>query len=178
MHLDPEISTQVVSSHTHISPSGTSSLLDYVLLPDLQLLFYCDTIPAFSTSDHLGISLALAWNPPRAKVPKPRKVWLYSLGNFEKACSMIQATDWDTILSKLMMLMMQPNSGVVNNKINIKKLIRKCNALFRKAKRTNKNSDFIHYKAIRNRVVKSLRIGKQMYLNKLAHVDLKHFLEI
>ena len=28
---------------------------------------------------------------------------------------------------------------------------------------------------IRNRVVKSLRIGKQLYLNKLAHVDLKHF---
>ena len=47
--------------------------------------------------------------------------------------------------------------------LNIKKLIRKCNALFRKAKRTNKNSDFIHYKAI------------EPYLNKLAHVDLKHF---
>ena len=31
--------TQVVSSHTHINPSGTSSLLDYVLLSDLQLLF-------------------------------------------------------------------------------------------------------------------------------------------
>ena len=81
--------TRVVSSHTHISPSGTSSLLDYVLLPDLQLLLYCDTIPALSTSDHLEINLA--WNPPRAKVPKPRKVWLYSLGDFEKAW--IQATD-------------------------------------------------------------------------------------
>ena len=84
--------TQVVSSHTHISPSGTSSLLDYVLLSDLQLLD-CDTIPALATSDHLGISLTLAW------VPKPRKVWLYSLGYFEKACSMIYETDWDTILS-------------------------------------------------------------------------------
>ena len=88
--------TQVVSSHTYISPSSTSSLLDYVMLPDLQLLLYCDTIPALSTSDHLEISLALAWNPPHAK---PRKVWLYSFGDFEKACSMIQATDWDTILS-------------------------------------------------------------------------------
>ena len=72
--------TQVVSSHTHISPSGTSSLLDYVLLSDLQLLLDCDTIPALATSNHLGISLTLAWNPPRARVPKPRKVWLYSLG--------------------------------------------------------------------------------------------------
>ena len=87
---------QVVSSHTHISPSGTPSLLDYVLLSDLKLLLYCDTIPALSTSDHLGISLALAWNPPRARVPKPWKVWLYSLGDFEKACSMTQVTDWDT----------------------------------------------------------------------------------
>ena len=187
--------TQVVSSHTHISPSGTSSLLDYVLLPDLQLLLYCDTIPALSTSDHLGISLALAWNPPRAKVPKPRKVWLYSLGDFEKACSMIQATDWDTILSNdvddaakqwcdsflaimeecIPRYQRQKKRNLLWLTINIKKLIRKCNALFRKAKRTNKNSDFIHYKAIRNRVVKSLRIGKQLYLNKLAHVDLKHF---
>ena len=58
--------------------------------------------------------------------------------------------------------------------INIKKFIRKRNALFRKAKRTNKNCDFLHYKTIRNRVVKSFRIGKQLYLNKLAHVDLKH----
>ena len=185
--------TQVVSSHTHISPSGTSSLLDYVLLPDLQFLLYCATIPALSTSDHLGISLALAWNPPCAKVPKPRKVWLYSLGDFEKACSMIQATDWDTILSNdvddaakqwcdsFLAIMeectpryqLQKKHNLLWLTINIKKLIRKRNALFRKAKRINKNSDFIHYKAIRNRVVKSLRIGKQ--LNKLAHVDLKHF---
>ena len=45
--------TQVVSSHTHISPSGTSSPLDYVLLSDLQLLHDCDTIPALATSDML-----------------------------------------------------------------------------------------------------------------------------
>ena len=91
--------TQVVSSHTHISPSGTPSLLDYVLLSHLQLLLDCDTISAPATSDHLGIDLTLAWNPPRARVPKPRKVWLYSLGDIEKACSMIHVTDWDTILS-------------------------------------------------------------------------------
>ena len=165
--------TQVVLSHTHISPSGASSLLDYVLLPDLQLLLYCDTIPALSTSDHLGISLALAWNPPRAKVPKPRKVWLYSLGDFEKACSMIQATDWDTILSndvddaakqwcdRFLAIMeecipryqLQKKCNLLWLTLNIKKLIRKCNALFRKAKRTNKNSDFIHYKAIEKTAV-------------------------
>ena len=153
--------TQVVSSHTHIRPSRTSSLLHYVLLPDLQLLLYCDTIPALSTSDHLGISLALAWNPPRAKVPKPRKVWLYSLGDFEKACSMIQATDWDTILSNdvdgaakqwcdsflavmeecIPRYQLQKKRNLLWLTINIKKLIRKRNALFRKAKRTNKNSD-------------------------------------
>ena len=58
---------------------------------------------------------------------------------------------------------------------NIKKLIRKRNALFRKAKKTNKNSDFTCYKAIRNKVVKSLRIGKQLYLSNLARVDHKNF---
>ena len=47
--------------------------------------------------------------------------------------------------------------------------------MFRKAKRTNKNSDFTHYKATTNRVVSSLRIGKQLYLSNLAHVDRKNF---
>ena len=65
----------------------------------MQLLLDCDTIPTLATSDYPEISLTLAWKPPRARVPKPRKVWLYSLGDFEKACSMMHVIDWDTILS-------------------------------------------------------------------------------
>ena len=148
--------TQVVSSHTHISHSGTSSLLDYVLLSDLQLLLDCDTIPALATSDHLGISLTLACNPPRTRVPKPRKVWLYSLGDFENACSMIHETNWDTILSSdvddaakwwcdsFLAIMeecipqyhLQKKWNLPWIIWNIKKLIRKRNAMFRKAIRT------------------------------------------
>ena len=187
--------TQVVSSHTHISHSGTSSLLDYVLFSDLQLLLDCDTIPALATSDHLEISLTLAWNPPCARMPKPQKVWLYSLGDFEKACSMIHETNWDTILTSdvddaakrwcdsFLAIMeecipqyhLQKKWNLPWIIWNIKKLIRKRNAMFRKAKRTNKNSDFTRYKATRNRVVSSLRIGKQLYLSNLAHVDHKNF---
>ena len=107
---------------------------------------------------------------------------------------MIHVTDWDTILSNdvddaakqwcdsFLAIMeecipqyhLQKKWNLLWLTWNIKKLIRKRNALFSKAKRTNKNSDFTRYKAIRNRVVKSLRIGRQLYLSNLARVDHKN----
>ena len=111
---------------------------------------------------------------------------------------MIHETDWDTILSSdvdaaakqwrdsflaimeecITQYHLQKKWNLPWITWNIKKLIRKRNVMFRKAKRTNKNSDFTRYKATRNRVVRSLRIGKQLYLSNLAHVDHKKLLEI
>jgi len=85
--------TQVVSSYTYISPTGSPSLIDYALLSDTQLLLDCATIPPLSTSDHLGIGLTLTWRLPQAKVCKSRKVRLYSQSDYEKACRMLDTTD-------------------------------------------------------------------------------------
>ena len=51
--------TQVVPSHTHVSPNGNVSLIDLAMLSDIKHLQFCTTVPPLSTSDHLGVSLAL-----------------------------------------------------------------------------------------------------------------------
>ena len=53
--------TQVVPSHSHVSPNGNVSLIDLALLSDIKYLQFCTTVPPLSTSDHLGVSLALKW---------------------------------------------------------------------------------------------------------------------
>ena len=91
--------TQVVSSHTYVSPSGTASLLNLALLTNPEQLKQCTIIPPLSTADHYGISLILKWKMKAATLCKSRKVWLYRQGNYEKAHRMIDETDWDHILS-------------------------------------------------------------------------------
>jgi len=44
-----------------------------------------------------GISLTLKWGV--VKKSRSRKVWKYSQANFEQACALIDATDWDSILA-------------------------------------------------------------------------------
>ena len=51
--------TQVVPSYTHMTPSGTPTLIDIAMLSDIDHLKSCTTVPSLSTSDHLGVSLTL-----------------------------------------------------------------------------------------------------------------------
>ena len=78
--------SQVVTSHTHVSPAGTQSLIDLALLLNTEHLQYCTTIPPLSTSDHLGISLGLRWKSLAANPCKSRKIWLYKDGDYTRAC--------------------------------------------------------------------------------------------
>ena len=68
---------QVVPLYTHISPTGTKSLIDLALLSTTEHLQHCTTVPPLSTSDHLGISLVLTWKSRTANPCKSRRVWLY-----------------------------------------------------------------------------------------------------
>ena len=49
--------TQVVPSFTHVSPDGSTSLIDLALLSDADHLQSCTTTTPLSSSDHLGLSL-------------------------------------------------------------------------------------------------------------------------
>ena len=90
---------QVVPSYTHISPTGTKSLIDLALLSNYEHLQHCTTISPLSTSDHLGISLVLTWKARAANPCKSRRVWLYKEGNYTRASQLIAQSDWNTILS-------------------------------------------------------------------------------
>ena len=54
--------TQVVSSPTHFSHNGNSSLIDLVFISCPDRLLSCETVPPLGSSDHLGVHLALKRN--------------------------------------------------------------------------------------------------------------------
>jgi len=69
---------QVVPSFTHVSPNGSTSLIDLALLSDISCLQSCTTLPPLSSSDHLGVSLGIKWKAPsRTTRCKPQRIWNY-----------------------------------------------------------------------------------------------------
>ena len=91
---------QVVPSFTHVSPNGSTSLIDLALLSDISCLQSCTTLPPLSSSDHLGVSLGIKWKAPsRSTRCKPRRIWNYRDADFSKACELIQSTNWDSLFS-------------------------------------------------------------------------------
>ena len=91
---------QVVPSFTHVSPNGSTSLIDLALLSDISCLQSCTTLPPLSSSDHLGVSLGIKWKAPsRTTRCKPRRIWNYRDADFSKACELIQSTNWDSLFS-------------------------------------------------------------------------------
>jgi endonuclease/exonuclease/phosphatase family metal-dependent hydrolase len=78
--------TQVVSEPTHFSSSSVS-LIDLVYLSAPTNLLSCATIPALANSDHLGLCVSIAAGCSKANPKRShRKIWRYSLANFERAC--------------------------------------------------------------------------------------------
>ena len=59
--LRHSFSLSQVPSYTHVNPDGSTFLIDLALLSDLSHLQSCVTLPPLSSSDHLGVSLALKW---------------------------------------------------------------------------------------------------------------------
>jgi len=79
--------------------NGDTSLIDWAVLSNVELLSKCSIIPPLSNSDHNGISLLLKWKQSAEYVEQqPRTVWRYSLTDFERACELIDDTDWASIL--------------------------------------------------------------------------------
>ena len=63
-------------------------------------LISCNTIPALSNSDHVGLSVLFsAGTPPQRPKANSRRIWRYSLANFELTCDMLDDTDWDGIFT-------------------------------------------------------------------------------
>ena len=180
-------------SYTHISPTGTKSLIDLALLWNTEHLQHCTTIPPLSTSDHLGISLVLTWKARAANPCKSRKVWLYKEGNYTRASQLIAQSDWNTGCdidkaveqwsTKFLAIMdecipsryLRPKQNLPWITTNIVQHIRKCNMLLQRAKRSNKEQHWSQYKKLCNEVVHLLCKGKQLYFSNLMCTNKKNF---
>lgn len=88
---------QMVTDITHEGDSP--SLIDSVLISDKIDSTDCTVIPPLSNADHNGISMTIS-KKQEIRVSKPcnRLVWCMEKANFEKACDLIDATDWGKIL--------------------------------------------------------------------------------
>lgn len=155
--------SQMVTEFTHVHHNGTKSIIDLLLVSDPQLVRSCLTIPALFNSDHYGLKIELNLKTiPIAT--KRRTVWRYSHADWEKANSLIESTNWDSLLDpddintswknwsvKFLEIMQSsiPTTALPprrNRPWLTKKLvqaIRRRNVLYKRAKTTN---DFTRYR--------------------------------
>ena len=86
---------QVVSEPTHIVSEIPTSLIDLIYLSVPSSVLSCVTIPPLANSDHLGLCLSISAGQ-RKTAPKAssRKIWRYAHGDYDRACELLNATDW------------------------------------------------------------------------------------
>ena len=77
--------SQIVTSPTHVSPSGISSLIDLALVSDATVVHEYSTIPPIANSDHNGIKLQLNWKLRTKHTSSPRLAWYYNNADFKEA---------------------------------------------------------------------------------------------
>ncbi len=163
---------QVAASHRHKFPAK------YARVPYAHASCYRNTVTArLANSDDCGLTLSLNWTTSQRVPPmRPRTVWKYRDADFQKAKSMIDAIDWNSVLpddpdlaaiiwqSKFLDIMAQciPTQYLPRRRRvpwltkNVMRHIRKRNAAFNKAKRTN-FSNPRNDKSLRNKVTSMLR---------------------
>ena len=160
-------------------------------------LIKCITIPPLANSDHLGLLVSITAGSVRSQPKrKRRKIWRYSHADFDRACELIEATDWDSLISsndidtcwanwsKRFLQIMEdciPQS-VVRSRRNlpwltksITQAIRRRNMLFRTFKRTSSPTANQKFRAARNRVVAMLRLSKAKFFRSLQTLKPKEF---
>ena len=92
--------TQVVPEATHVNTNGTATLIDLHLVNTPSLLLNCEVIQAIGNSNHNGILLQFKWKSNQQQMrSQPRPIWRYAHADFNRACDMIDNTDWDTLIS-------------------------------------------------------------------------------
>ena len=89
--------SQVVPESTLTNPQGNASLI--VLISDTSTLTSCSVIPPLGTSDHNGVQLSLKWRSTNQVKTAKRRIWWYDLADFETANSLLEATDFTSLLN-------------------------------------------------------------------------------
>ena len=189
--------TQVVTEPTHTSPSGSQSLIDLVFLSHPSHLVHCYTSPPLGTSDHHCVSVGLLPNQGSTNPIKTnaRTIWRYSLGDFETANDLLNAVNWEDLLSgdidqmwaaweeKFIMIMKQciptaelpakPNLPWLNS--DIIKGIRERNKAFKLAKKSGRTDHLNDYRTKCNRITNMIRDAKSKFFKGLNPSNPKTF---
>ena len=189
--------TQVVPKPTHFNSSGSSTLIDLVLMSVPSQLVNCSVIPPLGNSDHNGINVTLKWSRNTCPVKtSKRTIWRYAHADFDKANRLIVRTDWSFLCNvsnidtawdlweqKFISIMddcipkatisQQQNLPWTNRRIKAK--IRKRNCVYRKARTTCHSSLWSKYVSLRNKVVQLLRHSKKNHLKRMANLMSKQF---
>ena len=89
----------MVPEPTHTSPSGSTPLIDLVMISNLSMLSSCTVTSPLGSSDHNGVQLSLKWKSCNTARTKRRKIWRYDQADFDSANLILSSIDWDNILS-------------------------------------------------------------------------------
>ena len=191
--LSPFSFHQIVQSGTHQSSSGNSSLIDLVFVSGTSQMCSCSIISPLANSDHSGIELKFLPVMTTRKPSHQRVIWRYDQGDYQKAAQLINYTDWESLLNadvSLSVLNWQkrflqimddciPKATIPKRKNlpwlnkNILQCIRKRNSLYKNWKRTGNTITFKKYKMHRNKVLHTLRLGKEKYFLNLKSSNQK-----
>ena len=187
--------SQIVSEPTRVTDTS-STLIDLIFVSSPTNVLTCSTIPPLANSDHNGLQLIVKLNSDkRLGKCAPRKVWNYSLADFDLINGQLENINWDALLSvnvdelwsswKIcfmhIMQMCIPSKTITPSKNlpwitrSVIKSINKKKALFRKYKCTGNSQDHAKYKAQRNNVVTLLRQCKEQFFFNLNSANIKDF---
>jgi DNA modification methylase len=91
--------TNIYIGSKHVHHDGSTSAIDLVFTSNPSSVSNSEIIPPLANSDHYGVLLELKKKPDKVEKSQGRLVWRYSLANWSQACELVQAFDWDAILS-------------------------------------------------------------------------------
>ena len=90
--INDNLLTQIVTK-----PTRGGNILDFAFVADHSQVLSCFTIPPLGSSDHKIIKIEMKL-PVRRISSEPRKIYLYSKGNYEAMNSYSQDTEWESLL--------------------------------------------------------------------------------
>ena len=182
---------QCVTSPTHLLPSGDfGSLLDLVLVSDVQLVEKVCIHPAIGKSDHLVVSCLLV---DRKRVHRssaqPKRLWCYEKADFPAIVRTLNNLDWSTVhnapcvdsaWSAWLRLFLSVINSAIPSKVvkrvqpkipwmssTIEQVIKEKRAAFRRFKRDPSSANRAEFNQLRNKVTHLLRKAARAHATSL-----------
>ena len=91
--------TQVVSHPTHIYYGRSYFLIDLVLVSNMSYFSFCHVIPPLANSDHFGTCVHMRLKSSHRVDCPQRVIWQYALADWERACELLDAVNWNALYS-------------------------------------------------------------------------------